>query len=292
MATTDATAASSDVDMTTTATTQAAPRADRAATGGDEAMSDSPASDQISPGDASQLQPQSEKPAPPPPPPPPAGPRARRLQELFRSSLQHTLAKISWDNFAACYPTAAARNPVTLQAVHRAMVERLRELCASEFAVVLRNRDVVRRLNELEVLAADARKRREEASSSAGAATPPVRPPHTLPPDTVLAAHLKPQRRAQRQVLEERLAAVQAENAARFAQLAVQQAEAEQLVAALERALGDAAGAAALLDGNDGNDGTEEGDKGTSRGASANVPLLTELARETRVAEAEMGGNV
>ncbi|EPE10022.1 mind kinetochore complex component [Ophiostoma piceae UAMH 11346] len=276
MATTDATAASSDVDMTaTSATTQTAAKGD------DEAMADAPPSEQIGAGDASQP----EKSAPPPPPP--AGPRAGRLQDLFRSSLQHTLTKISWENFAACYPTAAARNPVTLQAVHRAMVERLRELCASEFAVVLRNRDVVRRLNELEVLAADARKRREEASSS-GAATPLVRPPHTLPSETVLAAHLKPQRRAQRQVLEERLAAVQAENAAKFAQLAVQQAEAEQLVAALERALGDAAGAAALLDG---NDGAEEGDKGKSRGAANSVPLLTELARETRIAEAEMSGN-
>jgi kinetochore protein NNF1 len=57
------------------------------------------------------------------------GPRATRLQELFASSLTHTLAKISWENFASCYPTIAANAPGTLKAVQRQMVDRLEELC-------------------------------------------------------------------------------------------------------------------------------------------------------------------
>ncbi len=61
------------------------------------------------------------------------GPRAARLAELYASSMARTLAKVSWDNFAACYPTAAARSPAALRAVQTAMVERLRELCDVRF---------------------------------------------------------------------------------------------------------------------------------------------------------------
>ncbi|CAK7568059.1 MAG: hypothetical protein SEPTF4163_006040 [Sporothrix epigloea] len=220
-----------------------------------------------------------------PPPPPPPGPRAARLQTLFASSLDHTLAKISWDNFAACYPTAAARAPQALRTVHRAMVDRLGELCTAEFASVMHNRDVVRRLNELEALAMDAQKRRLAAGKAgdndggAGDAKNVPVAPHTLPAETVMAAHLAPQRKAQRRLLEERLAAVQAANTLKFAQLTAQQAQAAQMVAALERALVDAEGAAALLDG------ATAGQNDAARGENT---LVLELARETRAAELEM----
>ena len=48
------------------------------------------------------------------------GPRATRLQELFASTLKHTLDKINGDNFAACYPTVAQRAPGTLEFVQLA----------------------------------------------------------------------------------------------------------------------------------------------------------------------------
>lgn len=58
------------------------------------------------------------------------GPRASRFQDVLDSTLAHTLAKISWDNFAACYPTIAAQSkPGMLRAVQRQMVERLGALC-------------------------------------------------------------------------------------------------------------------------------------------------------------------
>ncbi|CAK7267254.1 hypothetical protein SEPCBS57363_002499 [Sporothrix epigloea] len=237
-----------------------------------------------------QLSPPAPQPQPLPPPPPP-GPRAARLQTLFASSLDHTLAKISWDNFAACYPTAAARAPQALRTVHRAMVDRLGELCTAEFASVMQNRDVVRRLNELEALTTDAQKRRlaagkagetaggaGDAKNAKNAKNVPVAP-HSLPAETVMAAHLAPQRKAQRQLLEERLAAVQAANTLKFAQLTAQQAQAGQMVAALERALVDAEGAAALLDG------ATAGQNDAARGENT---LVSELARETRAAELEM----
>ncbi len=55
--------------------------------------------------------------------------KAARFQELYATSLARTLARISWDNFAACYPTVAVRAPGALKTVQTAMVERLKELC-------------------------------------------------------------------------------------------------------------------------------------------------------------------
>jgi len=57
------------------------------------------------------------------------GPRAARFQATLDSALSHTLGKVSWDNFAACYPTMAAKAPAVLRAVQSQMVERLRALC-------------------------------------------------------------------------------------------------------------------------------------------------------------------
>ena len=57
------------------------------------------------------------------------GPRAARLQDLFATTLRHTVDKVSRDNFAACFPTVAAKAPGTLEFVQRQMVERLKGLC-------------------------------------------------------------------------------------------------------------------------------------------------------------------
>jgi kinetochore protein NNF1 len=91
------------------------------------------------------------------------GPRAARFQKVLDDTLAHTLGKVGWDNFAACYPTIAAQAPATLRAVQRQMVERLGVLCRREFDSVLRARAVVARLNELEALVSDAGRRRDEA---------------------------------------------------------------------------------------------------------------------------------
>ena len=61
------------------------------------------------------------------------GPRASRFQTTLDSALSHTLAKISWDNFAACYPHIAVNAPATLRAVQTQMVDRLRSLCKVRF---------------------------------------------------------------------------------------------------------------------------------------------------------------
>lgn len=82
-----------------------------------------PSSDQ-----AEQQEEDDEQEANPPAPPPVPGPRAARLQALFAAAANHSLDKISMDNFAACFPTVAVRAPGTLEFVQRKMVERLGDL--------------------------------------------------------------------------------------------------------------------------------------------------------------------
>ncbi len=51
----------------------------------------------------------------------------RVSKKVFSSSLKHTLDKINWANFGACYPTIATHAPGTLQAVQQQMVRLLGE---------------------------------------------------------------------------------------------------------------------------------------------------------------------
>lgn len=94
-----------------------------------------------------------------------AGPRAARLADVLDRSLAHTLARLGWDNVAACYPTVAARAPGALRAARAQMVDRLGRLCRAEFDAVLRDRHVVARLNELEALVERAEARRAEVGA-------------------------------------------------------------------------------------------------------------------------------
>lgn len=185
---------------------------------------------------------------------------------MFDRTLTHTLAKISPDNFAACYPTIAARAPHVLRQVQRGMVDRLAQLSQQEFTHILERYAVVARLNELEALVADASlrtKKTTQTQSSRGAAVPP---PHMLPAEAVLAAHLAPQLASAQSQMNARLQNTQAANAVLWEAVGRQRDEVEGLLGALEAALRDVEGAAGLMDA---------------------VPA-EELARESRAVEAEM----
>ncbi|CAN8097086.1 unnamed protein product [Discula destructiva] len=216
------------------------------------------------------------------------GARAQRLQKLFDSTLTHTLAKITLDNFAACYPTIAAQSPSALQSLQAGLVQRMAQLCSDEFAKIMARNEVVARLNELESLVGDATLRRKaaqpqtsrrkgkgRAGEDAGAAVdgqnlnttaPPPTPPHLLSAEAVLAAHLAPHLASQQSQLNARLQNMQAANAGLWEAIAAQRAEIDGLLVALEAALTDVDGAAELMDG---------------------VPA-EELAVESRAMEAEM----
>ncbi|KAI1368425.1 Nnf1-domain-containing protein [Xylaria arbuscula] len=190
------------------------------------------------------------------------GPRASRFQTTLDSALSHTLAKISWDNFAACYPHIAAHAPATLRAVQTQMVDRLRSLCKKEFDSIQQSRNVVAKLNELESLVSEAERRRKEAGDDG--VDPPV-PPHMLPPDEVLDAHLAPHLAQQQSQLNAKLQTTQAHNAKLFEDIKRQRSEIESLVSLLEKVLEDVSNTNQMMDG-----------------------VVDEVARETRTIEVEM----
>ncbi|TFA99481.1 hypothetical protein CCMA1212_008834 [Trichoderma ghanense] len=223
---------------------------------------------------------QAPNPPPPPPPPPPSssssnnnnhnnhaettpeqppqplpqavtpGPRAARLQELYAQSLRRTLAKLKWENFAACYPTVASRAEPVLRQVQAQMVEKLGDKCElafevleneeerwrkKEFESVLAARQVVPKLNELEALISEATHRRITAPPDA----PKPTPPHLLPAREILSAHLAPSLASHQSLLNARLQTAQSHNAILYDQIRAQRAEIERLLELLEGTVGD-----------------------------------------------------
>ncbi|KAI1637625.1 Nnf1-domain-containing protein [Biscogniauxia mediterranea] len=141
------------------------------------------------------------------------------------------------------------------------MVDRLGVLCKKEFDSILQARNAVAKLNELESLVSEAERRREEAGEDA---EPPV-PPHMLPADQVLAAHLAPHLAQQQSQLNAKLQTTQAHNAKLFDEIQRQRAEIQSLVCLLEKAFEDIDGANGMMDG-----------------------VVDELAAETRAVEVEL----
>ncbi|GJC80654.1 hypothetical protein ColLi_03492 [Colletotrichum liriopes] len=132
-----------------------------------------------------------------------------------------------------------------------------------DFQSILVDRDVIRKLNDFENLVSDAERRRQESGDSG---EEPV-PPHLLPPDEVLAAHLAPRLASQQSHLNARLQNTQASNESLFAAVQSQRAEIDALLAQLESHVADIDGANAML-----------------------VDVAPELAAEARASEAQMSG--
>ncbi|CAI6092092.1 unnamed protein product [Clonostachys chloroleuca] len=200
------------------------------------------------------------------------GPRATRLRALYGQALQHTLGKLAWENFAACYPTISSRSQGVLRQVQGQMVGKLGEKCQvnlthllhpKEFDNIIVSRQVVPKLNELESLIADASKRRAESDDS----VPDPTPPHLLPPDRILSAHLTPALIAHQSQLNARLQTTQSQNALLHEEILRQQGEVEELMAQLDALVADVKGA---------------------NGALAEVADM--LAAESREAEAAISG--
>lgn len=114
-----------DITMATTSQAQAQPRA---------SQPDTPMeTDDAAAPDSQNTHTDSDNNADSAPPPAAApvvsGPRATRFQELYAQSLKRTLAKLKWDNVAACYPTVASRAEPVLKQVQTQMAEKLADKC-------------------------------------------------------------------------------------------------------------------------------------------------------------------
>lgn len=95
------------------------------------------------------------------------GPRAAQLIKLYNDAIAHTLKACNYDNFAACFPTTAKNVPDALQGLHKDFVERLDQHCKSEFEAIMRERNVIPSLNDLDRLIEDARRRKAKAEEHA-----------------------------------------------------------------------------------------------------------------------------
>lgn len=68
--------------------------------------------------------------APPPPsqqPQPQPGPRAARFMDLYQQTLSKMLSTVTYEDFAACFPTVAGAAEGSLREMHNLFVGRLRE---------------------------------------------------------------------------------------------------------------------------------------------------------------------
>jgi kinetochore protein NNF1 len=108
-----------------------------------------------------------EKSPSPPPQPPTAltpGIRATAFIQLYTSALDSTLKAISYPSFSACFPSIAQNAPTQLAAMHTGMTNGLKGFATAEFDTILKERNVVENLNQLEDLIAEARKRKSRAT--------------------------------------------------------------------------------------------------------------------------------
>ncbi|KAK8200940.1 hypothetical protein M8818_006259 [Zalaria obscura] len=197
---------------------------------------------------------QSRSPSPAAPPPVAAtpGPRAAALQKLYSDALSHTLKTCNYANFASCFPTPAKNAEEDLQVFHSQFVERLDSQCREQFEMILRERNVIPALNDLDRLVDEARKRRAKAMEEAngGAVQAPV-PPHTLPASSLYLSHLNPSLQEHESALTARLEGVQAENKDLLAHLLKQRKEIESLISGLENVVADLDGSLTAVPSDD-----------------------------------------
>ncbi|OBT74537.1 hypothetical protein VF21_07532 [Pseudogymnoascus sp. 05NY08] len=186
--------------------------------------------------------PQPSEPQPDAPPPIEPGPRARALLTLHDAALSSTLSALPASTFLACFPLLSTLAPDALRAVHAQMVDRLREAARADFGVILEERGVLGRLNELEVLIGEARGRRERGEGGDVA-------PHLLPPADLLAAHLGPSLAAAQGRLNAKEQTLESVNAELYEVVKGQWDEIEGLVAGVEGIVKDLEGAGGEMSG-------------------------------------------
>ncbi|MCJ1402712.1 hypothetical protein MMC11_005933 [Xylographa trunciseda] len=190
--------------------------------------------------------------SPSPPPPPTAltpGYLATRLSTLYASTLAHTLRACSYANFAACFPTPAARRPLVLRGLWQQVVGKIDDRARAEFDGILGERDVVDGLNRLEGVLEGGRGRRErereagegDGERERGGGRGVV--PHLLPPLDLYNAHLAPQLAPLHADLDERLRSTRTRNEELVGLIRKQREEVERLVGGLEAVVGDLEGA-------------------------------------------------
>lgn len=110
----------------------------------------------------------SPSPCPAPPTPTAPGPRASALQKLHSDAISHVLKTCSYANFSSCFPTPGREVPGSMQALHAQFTDKLGEQLRRNFEELCEERHVVQRLNELDGLVEEARRRMRKAQEGGG----------------------------------------------------------------------------------------------------------------------------
>lgn len=91
--------------------------------------------------------------------PEPEGPRMTRLRGILNKSLVETLKACNFDAICECFPTLADVHPEDLRDAHEKVCEFLSIEVNSEFEEIIRERNIIFKLNGLDRLIADAKSR-------------------------------------------------------------------------------------------------------------------------------------
>lgn len=163
------------------------------------------------------------------------GPRATALQKVFATALTATLKSNSYANFSACFPTPAQHCAPALEGVWKQLNAKLEEGCTREFEDILRERGVVKGLNEWD--AAIEKARRSKDRGVEGEEKP--KGMHELNGEELYRAWLSPSLVETEKTLQGRLQESQQNNQQIMKDIVKQREEIERLVAGLESMVAD-----------------------------------------------------
>ena len=183
------------------------------------------------------------------------GVRATALQKIFTTALASTLKANSYANFSACFPTPAQHCPAALEGVWKQLNTKLEEGCTREFEAILRERNVVEGLGDIDFEQfgsnADVFKHPKPWERALEQLANGEMPPKDKPQPTaeeLYTAHLMPYLQRATQMLESRLQFSQQENQALMEKITAQRAEIERLVGGIEGVIRDLEGSVEVMD--------------------------------------------
>ncbi|KAF8976700.1 hypothetical protein BGZ46_008048 [Entomortierella lignicola] len=153
----------------------------------------------------------------------PEGPRMTRLRGILDKSLSETLKACNYDAVCESFPALAANKPKDLRDAHEKVCQFLKIEVNNEFEQIIRERNVIFKMNGLDRLIAEARSKGNTAGS---------RTILDLSPEVAVRARTVPTKEAEIERLKSELERVQLDN--RRIGSALNHSKAEQAAIKLE----------------------------------------------------------
>ncbi|KAK9247925.1 Nnf1-domain-containing protein [Lipomyces tetrasporus] len=183
------------------------------------------------------------QPAPPDPQQQPTSIRNQRLLEIFERSLYASTKTLTFSKLSQCYPYVAEHGAAGLrEAMNQAM--RFWETSSTrEFYAILEERNVARKLTELDALIEEARERKTKSEKGEIEGSERQVFVENLTPEDLVRAHLTPINLAEAERLEKRIQEAQASNKKLLHEVTAQEREIDDLFCSIKKSLDDLASA-------------------------------------------------